>query len=104
MRVLVNQIEDGMILAEDLRGPSGNILLQAGMELRKSLARRLQAWGIVEVSICEQGDLQAPAEGSAMPIEDLEPHLRLLFQEGLELPTMQMIFQATLDFRSHQNG
>lgn len=91
-------IEAGMVLAKPVRGPNGNILLNAGAALQAGMANRLQSWGIPIVYV--EGD---PAEeGEQVLVKKVDPLeiervLTERFGDARKDPLMDMIFRATLN-------
>ncbi|HEY5672437.1 MAG TPA: HDOD domain-containing protein [Malonomonas sp.] len=51
--VYIDDLTEGMILAEDLFTPKGFFVLAAGMPLQQDHLQRLKGWGVVEVAITE---------------------------------------------------
>lgn len=64
--ILINDLQAGMVLASDLKGSGGRMLLPAGVELQDIHLKTLKAWGITEVAI--QGDAEVAEE---LPVEHL---------------------------------
>ena len=50
-KILVDKLKEGMVLARTLYGYDGNILLNAGIILKKSYIERLKGLGIRELYI-----------------------------------------------------
>lgn len=66
--VAVDDLEAGMLLAEDVRDQQGRLLMPAATELTERHLRAFQLWGIMGVKIrrpgeeAEAGELQVPPE------------------------------------------
>ena len=92
-------IEAGMVLAKPVRGPNGNILLNAGAALQSGMANRLQSWGIPVVYV--EGDPEEEGEQvSAKKVDpaEIERILTERFGDTRSDPLMDMIFRATLNY------
>jgi hypothetical protein len=50
-KIQTMDIEDGMVLAEEVRDNQGQVLLNTGDKLRKTYISKLQAWGVKEVVV-----------------------------------------------------
>jgi HD-GYP domain-containing protein (c-di-GMP phosphodiesterase class II) len=50
-KILIDQVVDGMILANSILSPNGKVLLKAGVELNNSYLKRLKLLGISEIYI-----------------------------------------------------
>ncbi len=91
-------IEAGMVLAKPVRGPNGNILLNAGAILQSGMANRLQSWGIPIVYV--EGEPEE--EGEQVLVKKVDPAeiertLANHFGDTRTDPMMEMIFRATLN-------
>lgn len=95
-KIPVEQIADGMVLAQPVTGPSGNVLLAAGAQLKASLAGRLSGYGVQNIFIEGEGDQIATPENFT---EDIEARLQGIFTGKLNNPHMQMIFEMVLHHR-----
>tara|TARA_B110000483_G_scaffold152400_1_gene181308 strand:+ start:608 stop:916 length:309 start_codon:yes stop_codon:yes gene_type:complete len=93
-KISTKDILDGMILAEDLAGPNGNIILPKGVKLKSSLVSRLDTWGISEVCIEPTQD-DFGTEGSQRD-DHYEEELKALFISGTEEPNDNLLFQTLL--------
>lgn len=92
-------VEDGMILAREVCGPSGNILVNKGSTLSAALGRRLANWGIPSVFI-EGVEEIAEAEAAAGPTpEELKSQVMNKFSRCAENPLMKKILVAAYQFR-----
>ncbi len=91
-KVPVSEIEDEMLLARPLVGPDGKILLGVNTVLKKTMAARLQNWGITTVYIEQEGD-----EGDDEKTGDKEQKLKTLektFEGVLIYPNMRKLYDA----------
>jgi len=101
-KITVDKIDKGMILAEDICGNTGNVLLSNGTQLNGAIGRRLKNWGITEV--CIEGDASASImdTDTEHPAEDIHALLREKFKGVLDSEHMQVLFKAVLAFRTRQ--
>ena len=93
-KISTKGILDGMILAEDLAGPNGNIILPKGVKLKSGLISRLDTWGISEVCIEPVQD-DSGTEGSRRD-DHYEEELKALFIGGTKEPNDNLLFQTLL--------
>lgn len=98
-KVASDNIQDGMVLAREVCGPSGNILVNKGTTLSAGLGRRLANWGIPLVFI--EGDEEvAEAEAAAgLTPEELKTQLMKKFSRCADHPIMKNIFVAAYQYR-----
>ena len=103
-KLSVENVLEGMILAREVCGTSGNILLIKGTQLNPALGRRLKNWGIPFVYI--EGEEESMTQESAPSIspEDLKKHLMAKFSDVINNPLMKQIFAAVFQFRLQKNG
>jgi len=94
----VNRIEEGMILAEDVRNKHGNVVLKKGVVLTKKYIMGLKAWGISEA---ETKDLDKPKrvkrEKEAVStdvIRLVEAELNDIFSDYAENSVMHEIYRV----------
>ena len=92
----INEIEDGMVLANPIIGATGNILLPQGSTLKKSMTARLMTWKIHFVEIVGE-DLN----NNLNPIE-LKDHLFKLNTSNSEHQIC--ILNAIVKYRTKQDG
>lgn len=98
-KVTVENIVDAMVLAKDVCGPSGNILLGAGTALTGSMGRRLKNWGIHFVHI-ESEDEPAPQETAPrISPEEITSLLKNKFANVMDNQLMKKIFAATAQYK-----
>ncbi|MBN2036312.1 MAG: hypothetical protein JW768_06180 [Chitinispirillaceae bacterium] len=98
-KIPAEQIEDGMVLAREVCGPSGNILLNKGTVLSSAMGRRLANWGIPTVYVeGEEGVVTAETAPEITP-EELKSNLMKKFSNCSEHPLMKKIFVAAYQFK-----
>ena len=93
-KITVEHIQDKMILARDVCGPSGNILLGSHTPLTASLGRRLKNWGIDFVFIDSDEEPAAPSKAPRLSTEDIEKDLEEKFSLVIHDPVMKTIYSA----------
>ena len=71
-RVETPELQPGMVLAEPVRGPRGDVLLGAGVELAERHLRGLKAWGIKAVVVEGEPPALQPAADATI---ELPPEL-----------------------------
>ena len=91
----VNKIQDGMILKQPVLGPSGQIILAEGQELKESLISRLKSRGIKFVDV-EGENVEEIKKVSG---QELEEDLLYKFSLHNEDPLMQKIYNHILEFK-----
>ena len=64
--VHIEDLQAGMVLASDLFGSGGRMLLPANMALREAHLKTLRAWGILEADIRDSSPSQAEEPGEAV--------------------------------------
>lgn len=98
-KIIVDEIENGMILAKDVNGTSGNALLGKGTTLSSTMGRRLKNWGIPFVYIEGEEDNQEETEENAVSLEEIKKELEERFEKVIKIPRMSDIFKAVLNFK-----
>lgn len=98
-KILVDEIENGMILAKDVNGTSGNALLGKGTALTNTMGRRLKNWGIPFVYIEGEEDSPEESEDSTVSLEEIKAELEQRFEGVLKIPRMTELFNAVLNFK-----
>jgi len=103
-RIPVEDIEEGMVLAEEVRDDRGGMLLNVGDKLRKTYGTKLLAWGVAEISV--EGEDSAPiahnskpANGQRLPKEVEEKILERAnhrFAKVMEEPSMRKILDLSV--------
>jgi hypothetical protein len=98
-KIQVEALSETMILARDVCGPSGNVLLSAGVKLNPSMGRRLKNWGIHFVNV-ESEDDPALAQGTPrISSEELQKSLTHRFSAVMNNLLMKKIFDAVLAYK-----
>lgn len=98
-KIIVDEIENGMILAKDVNGASGNALLGKGTTLSSTMGRRLKNWGIPFVYIEGEEENQEESEESEVSPEEIKAELEKRFEGIIKIPRMTDIFNAVLKFK-----
>ncbi len=55
-KIPINELKDGMVLAEEIQDEKGRVLLKMGDPLRTAYLSKLERWGITEIKIQSSGD------------------------------------------------
>lgn len=103
-KILVEDIDNGMVLAKDVNGASGNVLLGKGTTLSSTMGRRLKNWGIPFVHIEGEEDNKEESEESSVSPEEIRAELEERFQGVLNIPRMTDIFTAVLNFKESSSS
>ncbi|NLG17193.1 MAG: hypothetical protein GX556_07695 [Fibrobacter sp.] len=95
----VCEIKDEMVLAREVCGSSGNILLTKGTKLSPALGRRLTNWGISFVYV--EGEEQSPEKIDTVSVspDDLKNQLMEKFANVINNPIMKKLFVAVYQYR-----
>jgi hypothetical protein len=93
------KVEDGMVLAREVTGAAGNILVNKGRVLTAALGRRLNNWGIPFVYIEGEEATAAPAAPRDATPEALKSQLLNRFSNCIDNPLMKKIFVAVYQYR-----
>ena len=103
-KVSVNEVENGMVLDRDVRGASGNILLNKGTTLSAAMGRRLKNWGISAVFI--QGEEEAVEQELVVETSptEIREQLETKFADYLDNPKMHELFTAVFNYKSKQRS
>ena len=99
-RISTTEIKDDMVLAEDLAGPNGNIILPKGVKLKASLSPRLSGWGINDIAI-ESADEEGSEDTEI--VENIEERLRPLFIKGLDTEISQTLLKTLVQVRENSH-
>ena len=68
-RVIISQLQPGMILDEPVKESFGRILLPAGSEIDEKSMRLMKMWGVIDVLIKDSGD----KEEGLSPLDPVSP-------------------------------
>lgn len=104
----LDDVSPGMILAQDVTGPSARVLLPVGSELTTAHLRLLRLWGVsgIHVDGWTQADSRARAIADLEPaqLDRIDPEIDTLFrhtdrshpaiQELMALVTLRLIHRA----------
>jgi hypothetical protein len=103
-KITSDQVEDGMVLAREVCGSSGNILLNKGTVLSSAMGRRLTNWGISQVYV--EGEEVAIAEEAAPNLtpQELKSNLMKKFSNCIEHPLMKQLFVAVYQYSLQKTG
>lgn len=102
-KIPIEKIEDGMILAQDVCGVGGSVLIAKGSVLSSSLGRRLQNWGIKVVIVEGEEDNRGEQRSTSFSPESLEKHLTEKFSNTLQNRLMKKIFDSVYLYRIKKN-
>ena len=103
-RVLVENIEDGMLLAKEVYGPSGNVLLNKGTSINAAMGRRLKNWGILFVYAEGEEEAQAAAAAAQLSPDQILAMLEKKFSNVINNPIMKRIFAAVYNYKLTKNA
>jgi hypothetical protein len=96
IRVTIENLKPGMILAKPVRNDQGVLLLDAGIKITKKNIRIFKSWGVSE--IFADGKLNKSKCTEEMPaavVKDAaEMELKTKFSDVLDNPVMVEIFKA----------
>ena len=99
-RILVENIADGMILAKEVCGASGNALLNKGCTLNTALGRRLKNWGILFVHVEGEDDsAEAQSTKAQASPQEIQTKLEQKFSAVMGNPIMKKLFAVTYQFK-----
>ena len=96
IKLNIEDLKPGMVLAQPVRNRQGVLLLEAGAKITKKNIRIFKSWGVSEIII--KGD-PAKAENRIKPTEirvaeSLELQLKERFSDVLDDPVMVEIYKA----------
>ena len=102
-RVLIENISDKMVLAKEVCGTSGSILLATGTVLTSSMGHRLKNWGVQFVYV--EGEEESPQQGSVATVspEEIRALLENKFSKVIGSEIMKKIFAAVYKFKIQHN-
>lgn len=98
-KIIVDEIENGMVLAKDVNGASGNALLGKGTTLSATMGRRLKNWGIPFVYVDGEEENHEESTENGISPEEIKSILSKRFEGVLKIPRMADIFDAVLQFK-----
>jgi hypothetical protein len=103
-RILVENITDKMVLAKEVCGTSGSVLLGKGTILTASMGHRLKNWGVLSVHV--DGEEESPQLSGAAGVspEEVRNALEAKFSRVIGNETMKKIFAAVYKFKIQHNS
>jgi hypothetical protein len=102
-RLLIENITDKMVLAKEVCGTSGSILLAKGTLLTASMGHRLKNWGVQFVYV--EGEEESPLQGDVMAVspEEIRKQLEDKFSKVIGSENMKKIFAAVYNYKIQHN-
>ena len=105
--VAIDDLTPGMVLASDLKGSGGRLLLPQGVELQDNHLRTLKAWGVSEVDVCadeEEQDTDSPVpQVSENQLEQSRSYLQPFFAlTDRQHPAISGIFSSAAKHTAQQ--
>jgi hypothetical protein len=103
-RVMIENITDKMVLAREVCGASGSVLLAKGTVLTAAMGHRLKNWGVQLVHV--EGEDESPEKGSTPTIspEEVRKQLEDKFSGVIGSEIMKKIFAAVYNLKIHHNS
>jgi hypothetical protein len=102
----INDLEEGMVLAEDVKNRHGNILLPQGRPLTGKDILILKTWGITETDVegVDRDKVESKEMESLPPsvIAAIERELTELFTEITDNPVMEEIYRIVKKYKLKQ--
>lgn len=103
-RVTIDKIEDGMILAKEIRGRSGNVLLNKGVVLNSFMGRRLKNWDILFVYVEGESDTPGDQCEEQVSPQEIKKILEDKFSLVMHDPVMKQVFAAVYQYRLQRSN
>ena len=103
--VYIDDLGVGMVLASDLLGSGGRMLLPAGVALQEGHQKTLKAWGVTEVDIedTSQGEVVTEAKIDSEALQQGQDYLQAFFaQTDLAHPAMAELFRFAYERTAKQ--
>ena len=96
MKVSIDDLKAGMILAQPVRNRQGVLLLEAGAKVTHKSIRIFKSWGVNEIAVQgDRSDSKGPVGDSEIQgKEPIEEQLKEKFADVLDDPVMAAIFNA----------
>jgi HD-like signal output (HDOD) protein len=104
--VSTDNIQEDMVLSDDIRDLRGRLLLKKGQTIKGDHVRVFKMWGVTEVNIHGDTDIQERTESSIAPeaLRTTEKTLRHIFRHvDLSHPAIGELFRLSVLFRSQEN-
>ncbi len=102
-KVIVESVTDNMVLAKDVCGTSGSVLLAKGTVLTSAMGRRLKNWGVQFVHVEGEDDSSSPGDTVSVSPQEVREHLEKKFSQVMSSEVMKKIFAAVYKFKIQQN-
>ena len=97
----VDDLESGMIIAEDVRDRSGRLLIGAGAELSDKTLRVLKTWGVVEVEVEGEDKVGGDIGFESLDeetVDEIKAELQKRFKHNeLDTPFMSTVYELVLE-------
>jgi hypothetical protein len=103
-KIVVESVTDSMVLAKDVCGTSGSVLLAKGTVLTAAMGRRLKNWGVQFVSVEGEDDPLNKDGTSSVSPEEVREHLERKFSRVMTSEIMKKVFAAVYKFKIQQNS
>ncbi len=103
-KIPVDHITDGMVLAKEVHGKSGNVLLSKGLALNSFLGRRLKNWEIACVFIEGEDDSPEQKNETKVSPQEVREHLEQKFGTRLQSSIMKQIFTAVYQHKTSEGA
>ncbi len=103
-KISIEDINKEMVLAEDVHGSQGNVLINKGTKLTVAMGRRLKNWGIDSVYV--EGEQEQVEQEPSIEIssEDIKKNLKIKFADHLNNPIMRELCEAVYEFKNITNS
>jgi hypothetical protein len=103
-RVLIDQLQPGMILEEPVKESFGRVLLPAGSEINEKSFRLIKMWGVIDVIIKnpdeeEQGPSPLDVVSPKIQAEAAEAVSTLFKHTDRSTPLMEEFFRLALHYQ-----
>ena len=97
--VMLEDVQEGQVLVEDVMDKQARVLLKAGVELNAKQIRMLKSWGVVHVMV--EGDdeqLVAVVEYPEKIVSEAKQHAATFFKNSnIEHPVMSFLHKVWLE-------
>jgi hypothetical protein len=98
-KISVEKITESVVLAREVVGVSGNVLLNKGVTVSPSLGRRLKNWGITVIHIEGEDETKEEREAASVSPDQLKEALEKKFSSVIDNKIMKKVFAAVLEYR-----
>jgi len=103
-RVLIENIVDKMILAKEVCGASGSVLLAKGTALTTAMGHRLKNWGVLFVHVEGEDSSPSQTEGIGLSPENVRQDLERKFSKVMGNELMKKLFTEVYTFKIQRNS